>query len=99
MGGWNEPFGMVMVEAMACGTPVVAADRAALPETCAGAALLADPDDAGAFADAVVTAATDEAERTRLIDAGRARAAELTWDRTAELTDRLIGELLSATSA
>jgi glycosyltransferase involved in cell wall biosynthesis len=89
-----EGFGLPCLEAMACGTPVVAADRAALPETCAGAALLADPEDAARFADAVVMAATDEATRTRLIDAGRARAAELTWDRTAELTDRLVGELL-----
>ena len=40
-----EGFGLPCVEAMAAGTPVVAADRAALPETCGGAALLADPDD------------------------------------------------------
>ena len=89
-----EGFGLPCVEAMACGTPVVAADRGALPETCAGAALLADPDDPAAFADALVTAATDDAARSRLVEAGRVRAAELTWDRTAELTDRLIGELL-----
>ena len=94
-----EGFGLPCLEAMASGTPVVAADRAALPETCGDAALLVDPDDPEAFADALVTAATDEATRTRLIAAGRARAAELTWDRTAELTDRVIGELLSATSA
>ena len=38
-----EGFGLPCVEAMAAGTPVVAADRAALPEACGGAALLADP--------------------------------------------------------
>jgi glycosyltransferase involved in cell wall biosynthesis len=89
-----EGFGLPCIEAMACGTPVVAADRAALPETCGGAALLADPDDAGAFADALVEAATHDATRARLTDAGRARAAGLTWNRTAELTDAIVGELL-----
>jgi glycosyltransferase involved in cell wall biosynthesis len=91
-----EGFGLPCVEAMACGTPVVAADRGALPETCAGAALPADPADPAAFADALVTAATDDATRTRLVEAGRARAAELTWGRSAELTDRIVGELLRA---
>ncbi len=40
-----EGFGLTCLEAMACGVPVVAADRAALPETCGDAALLVDPDD------------------------------------------------------
>jgi len=91
-----EGFGLPCLEAMASGTPVVAADRAALPETCAGAALLVDPEDPHAFAEALLDAATNDATRARLVEAGRARAAELTWQRTAELTDALIGELLSA---
>jgi glycosyltransferase involved in cell wall biosynthesis len=82
-----EGFGLPCLEAMACGTPVVAADRAALPETCGGAALLASPDDPEAFADALVRAATSDAERTRLIEAGRQRAAGFTWRRSAELAD------------
>ena len=49
-----EGFGLPCVEAMAAGTPVVAADRAALPEACGGAALLADPDDPDAFAAALL---------------------------------------------
>jgi glycosyltransferase involved in cell wall biosynthesis len=91
-----EGFGLPCLEAMASGTPVVAADRGALPETCAGAALLVDPDDPHAFAEALLDATTNEATRARLIEAGRQRAAELTWERTAELTDAVIGELLSA---
>jgi glycosyltransferase involved in cell wall biosynthesis len=89
-----EGFGLPCLEAMASGTPVVAADRAALPETCGGAALLADPNDAEAFAGALLGAATDDAERARLIAAGRDRAAAFTWERTAELTDAALGAAL-----
>jgi glycosyltransferase involved in cell wall biosynthesis len=89
-----EGFGLPCVEAMASGTPVVAADRAALPETCGGAALLADPDDPEAFADALVRAATDDAERAVLIEAGRKRAAHFTWERSAELTDAALARAL-----
>ena len=87
-----EGFGLPCIEAMAAGTPVVAADRAALPEACGGAALLADPDDEDAFADALIEAAG--AERHRLIEAGRARAAELTWRGTAEAIDAALDPLL-----
>jgi glycosyltransferase involved in cell wall biosynthesis len=78
---------------MACGTPVVAADRAALPETCGGAALLADPDDERGFAAAVVRAATDTPTRSRLRAEGLARAACFDWDRAATATDALLTEL------
>ena len=87
-----EGFGLPCVEAMAAGTPVVAADRAALPEACGGAALLADPDDPDAFAAALVRAAGPE--RERLVEAGRARAAGLSWARSAESVDAAIGALL-----
>jgi glycosyltransferase involved in cell wall biosynthesis len=87
-----EGFGLPVREAMASGTPVVAADRAALPETCGGAALLADPDDPDGFADALVRAAGTDRERLRA--AGLERARAFTWERTAELADRAIGELL-----
>jgi glycosyltransferase involved in cell wall biosynthesis len=87
-----EGFGLPCVEAMACGTPVVASDRAALPEACGGAALLADPDDPDSFAEALLRAAGPERERLRA--AGLERVRGLTWDRTTELADRAIGELL-----
>jgi glycosyltransferase involved in cell wall biosynthesis len=89
-----EGFGLPCLEAMACGTPVVAADRTALPETCGDAALLVDPSDRTAFADALFAAATDEDLQARLSAAGRARAAGFSWDRAAELTDAVIGEVL-----
>ena len=88
-----EGFGLPCVEAMAAGTPVVAADRAALPEACGGAALLADPGDPDAFAAALLRAAGTE--RDRLVAAGRERAAALTWRRTAEEIDAALEPLLS----
>lgn len=88
-----EGFGLPCVEAMAAGTPVVAADRAALPEACGGAALLVDPDDPDAFAAALLEAAGPECER--LVAAGRERAAGLSWERTAEQVDAAIGTLLT----
>jgi glycosyltransferase involved in cell wall biosynthesis len=91
-----EGFGLPCIEAMACGTPVVAADRAALPEACGGAALLADPEDPDAFSAALVEAAGPQ--RERLTEAGRARAASLSWRRTAELVDAALERLLRAGS-
>jgi len=88
-----EGFGLTCLEAMACGTPVVAADRAALPETCGDAALLVDPDEPEALTEAVMRAATDAATRDGLRERGRHRAAELTWERTAARVHALLARL------
>jgi glycosyltransferase involved in cell wall biosynthesis len=81
-----EGFGLPCLEAMACGTPVVASNAGALPETCGDAALLVDPRDPSAIADAVDRAVGDERLRT----AGLARAAQFSWDRTARAIDALL---------
>jgi glycosyltransferase involved in cell wall biosynthesis len=91
-----EGFGLPCLEAMAAGTPVVAARAGALPETCGDAALLVEPSDAAGFAEALMAAACDEQVSARLIEAGRRRAAEFSWDRTARRTDALIGEVVAA---
>jgi glycosyltransferase involved in cell wall biosynthesis len=88
-----EGLGLTCLEAMACGTPVVAADRAALPETCGDAALLVDPDDPAAIAAAVLRAISDDSLRSRLRTDGLVRASERTWDRAARETDVLLRRL------
>jgi glycosyltransferase involved in cell wall biosynthesis len=91
-----EGFGLPCIEAMAAGTPVVASDRSALPETCGDAATLVDPDDRHAFARALLQAALEPATRDRLVAAGRARATTFTWAATAGATDELIAGELAA---
>jgi glycosyltransferase involved in cell wall biosynthesis len=90
-----EGFGLPCLEAMACGVPIVAAKRGALPETCGGCALLVDPSDPDELADALVAVACEDGVRGRLIAAGRRRAAAFPWTKTAATTDALIGELLA----
>lgn len=91
-----EGFGLPCLEAMASGTPVVAANAGALPETCGEAALLVEPRDEAGFADALLAAASDEPVRAGLIEAGRRWAAGFSWTQTASLTDALIGEVIAS---
>jgi alpha-1,3-rhamnosyl/mannosyltransferase len=81
-----EGFGLPVLEAMACGTPVVCSDGSSLPEVAGGAALLVPPDDTAAIAEAVQVASTSGSERERLVAAGLERAGAATWQLCAELT-------------
>ncbi|MBI2908851.1 MAG: glycosyltransferase family 4 protein [Chloroflexi bacterium] len=74
-----EGFGLPVVEAMACGTPVVASNTSCLPEIAGDAALLVDPTDVSSLADALYRAATDDDLRRVMAKRGLARAARFTW--------------------
>ena len=81
-----EGFGLPLVEAMACGTPVIAANCASIPEVVGDAGVLLDPDDTAGWTEAIVAVANDEHRRERLRAAGLARASAFTWERTAQVT-------------
>lgn len=88
----NETFGLTILEAMACGCPVVTSNCSAMPETAGGAAFLADPDDPAAIAAAVVRACERGGDlRAR----GLARAAQFTWAQTAKSTLEVYREVHS----
>ena len=86
MPSWYEGFGLPVLEAMACGVPVVAANRASLPEVVGDAGLLIEPDDLDGVADAVTRIIADPALREDLRQRGLKRASEFTWERSAQLT-------------
>lgn len=81
-----EGFGLPVLEAMARGVPVVCSNRASLPEVAGDAATVVDPDDPAAVLEALKGALFDEELRAERSEAGRARAASFSWERTAEQT-------------
>jgi glycosyltransferase involved in cell wall biosynthesis len=81
-----EGFGFPVLEAMACGTPVVASNVSSLPEVAGDAALLVDPHDTDALADALARILTDEGLRAELRRRGLQRARQFTWQRAARRT-------------
>lgn len=81
-----EGFGLPPLEALACGTTVVTSDNSSLPEVVGDAALLIEPQDEAAIAQAILQATSDEALRTRLRTAGLERARRFTWRTAAEQT-------------
>lgn len=82
----HEGFGFPALEAMHCGTPVLASDRASLPEIVGEAGLLLDPQDADAWVAALTRIDTDEALRQSLITRGRERAQRFRWEEAARQT-------------
>lgn len=81
-----EGFGLPALEALACGTPVLAANTSSLPEVVGAAGLLVDPLDVGAIAAAMQRLLADEALRAALSQQGRERAKGFSWDRCARET-------------
>ena len=80
-----EGFGLPILEAFACGTPVVTSTASCLPEVAGEAALLVAPTDTEALANALERALVDSALRAQLIQAGFERARLFSWDKSAQV--------------
>lgn len=81
---FNETFGLPILEAMACGCPVVTSDRSSMPEIAGGAAILADPNEPASIARGLIEAI--DSGPARLSEMGLQRAARFTWQATADAT-------------
>lgn len=82
-----EGFGLPVLEAMACGSPVVTSDASSLPEVAGPAAVTVSPTDTRALADALQSILTDPARRAELRAAGLAQATRFTWS---AMTDQIV---------
>jgi alpha-1,3-rhamnosyl/mannosyltransferase len=90
-----EGFGFPVLEAMACGTPVLCANNTSLPELATDAAILEDPRDLNALESALAELLSSPDRRRELSAAGLARARELSWSRFADLTVAAYGRTLA----
>ncbi|WP_088891887.1 glycosyltransferase family 4 protein [Leptolyngbya ohadii] len=85
-----EGFGFPVLEAMACGAPVITSNLSSLPEVAGDAAILIDPYDEQALADAMAQVATDDQTRQDLRSAGLKRASEFSWAKTGQQTAEVL---------
>ena len=83
-----EGFGLTVLEAMACGTPVVCSNVSSLPEVVGDAAMLVDPQNTEQIADSIARVLSDSKLAASLREKGLVRAAQFSWKKTAELTLR-----------
>ncbi|MEP6470606.1 MAG: glycosyltransferase family 1 protein [Acidobacteriota bacterium] len=90
-----EGFGLPVVEAMACGTPVLTSSTSALQEIAGGYAFLVDPLDVDAIARGIVALTTDPKIRSDYVELGRKRALDFSWQKAAERTLEVYAEALT----
>ena len=93
---WPEPFGMVALEAMACGAALAYAPRGGLPEVAGAAGVTIDPDDPAAMAETFLALARDPARRQALARAGRAQAERFALPAAIARLDALRTDVLAA---
>ena len=89
----RESFGLPVLEAMACGTPVIASDSSAIPEVAGKAALLTDPNSVADLASAMYTMAHDPSLREQLIVKGQERARQFSWRESAKQLKNIYTEI------
>ena len=80
----HEGFGITLIEAMACGTPVITANVSAMPEVVGDAGILVEPNNYQSMADAVSNLQQDSIFREQLIEKGLNRVKQFTWESTSE---------------
>lgn len=85
-----EGFGFPVLEAMACGTPVLTSNVSSLPEVVGEDAVLVDPYESISIAEGIESLLRDDALRARLASAGLKRAARFSWDETARQTAKVL---------
>jgi glycosyltransferase involved in cell wall biosynthesis len=78
-----EGFGLPVLEAMACGTPVITTNASSIPEVAGDAAITAEPGDHETIASSIARLSTEPGLRDRLVEGGLRRAARFDWDRAA----------------
>lgn len=93
-----EGFGLPVLEAMACGLPVVATEVSSIPEVIGEAGVLVPPTDEDALAQAILSVWRDSDLRRRLSEQGRERALTFTWQRTAQETAWIYHQVLQTRS-
>ncbi len=93
---FDEGFGLPALEAMAAGTPVIAANRGALPEVVGDAALLSDSEDAEGWSRAMTSLINDRERRGDMTERGLIRARQFSWEQTATMTADLYREVLES---
>lgn len=89
-----EGFGMPPLEAMKCGTPVIASKISSVPEICGDAAVYFDPYDAKDIANKIMSVYKDAEKKAELVEKGMERAAKFSWGKMAEETLRIIRDAL-----
>ena len=90
-----EGFGLTIVEAMACGTPVITSNVSSLPEVAGDGAILVNPTDVEAMTQAIFRLQKDTVYRQNLINKGLAKAKTFTWRKTAENTAKVYQQLVT----
>jgi glycosyltransferase involved in cell wall biosynthesis len=93
-----EGFGLPLLEAMACGAPVLASNVSSIPWVAGDAALLVDPLDPAAIAGGLELLASEDTTRSGLVRKGLARSSLFTWDKAAERVLELYGRVLGGAS-
>jgi alpha-1,3-rhamnosyl/mannosyltransferase len=94
-----EGFGLPVLEAMQCGTPVISARAASMPEILAHAGVLVDPLDVDGWSTAILELIENGNRRRELGEAGIRRAAEFSWTRTARETLGVFRHILHPSTA